>query len=268
MATVEVIDIPRHRPLVDRGIGTRTEPRGFTLVELLIVVSIIAVLVAFLLPALLKARMQALQVQCMSNLRQFGLIQRLYANDHSGWVPGRTIVVNGANIPWTRYEPWIAYFTKVNNDATVDPLTERQPAAKKVNCPLCQNYFDDFTTSMAYGMQAKFMILYSAIRDPANVLIASDSYSAIEGYVSGGGTTYLFWEQLFAPATPPQLWFGHNHHANMLMADGHVQSMLRTEVPVRNDSLLSNGDGKAARSPGWAKFWAQGQYVFTMRLTQ
>ncbi|MFW6038943.1 MAG: type II secretion system protein [bacterium] len=60
---------------------------AFTLVELLVVVSIIALLVALLLPALKAAREQARRVSCASNLRQIHLGVELYAEDHDGWYP-------------------------------------------------------------------------------------------------------------------------------------------------------------------------------------
>ena len=61
---------------------------GFTLVELLVVIGIIAILVALLLPALGKAREAASSVQCMSNQRQVALAIFGFANDHRGYIPG------------------------------------------------------------------------------------------------------------------------------------------------------------------------------------
>jgi hypothetical protein len=69
---------------------------GFSLVELLVVIGIIAIVIALLMPALARAREHAKAVQCQSNLRQVGVMLTIYANHWGGWVfpPGL-----GAHLP-------------------------------------------------------------------------------------------------------------------------------------------------------------------------
>src|SRR5688500_19063228 len=73
----------------------KPKANAFTLIELLVVIAIIAILASLLLPALARAKARAQRIGCTSNLKQVGLANRLFSNDHGDKFTFETSTTDG-----------------------------------------------------------------------------------------------------------------------------------------------------------------------------
>jgi len=142
---------------------------GFTLIEVLVVISIISLLISILLPSLRKARLMSKAVACSSNLRAIGQGWHVYAGDNSGIsVPGRLPVFreggfgNDRNLyrisTGKKYRPrWPAIMQgAVGVPAIRHPKKSRsrqEYGSKVYTCPMVSNWTDERNSSYGYNYQ-------------------------------------------------------------------------------------------------------------------
>src|SRR6266513_4458959 len=75
---------------------------AFTLLELLVVISIIVVLAALLLPALAKTKAKANRIACLNNLKQIGAASHLFANEHGDKFPVEVSTNQGGSLEYVQ----------------------------------------------------------------------------------------------------------------------------------------------------------------------
>src|SRR5688572_16594861 len=94
--------------------------RGFTLVELLVVIGIIAVLISVLLPTLASARRSAAGVKCMASLRELGNAFHMYSSENKGWYPiGHYVQPAGVATDGVQGRRWPDFLAKYVHKVTV-----------------------------------------------------------------------------------------------------------------------------------------------------
>ncbi|MDD2708303.1 MAG: prepilin-type N-terminal cleavage/methylation domain-containing protein [Verrucomicrobiae bacterium] len=177
--------------------------KAFTMVELLVTISILSILCSLLLPALSKTKEKVRQINCLSHLKQFGVAINSYSNDYDGFLPS----YHNGTVMWHMLLPRYLGMRDTNKASSL-----------WLKCPTARVGIDTGSMNYTYGynryagdLRPALVGAYppmnlSGVVNPADRLIMADSYNTGIGTVTELGAGQ----------------YRHNNGCNLLYVDGHA----------------------------------------------
>lgn len=196
------------------------EQRWFTLLELLLVASVIILLMSIVLPALRTAREKAKEVQCKDNLKQCGLLTFMYCSDYNDCLPAND------NPYSTSYTYWHAYIDNISKIC------------------LCPSFAPKKYTSavFTYGTfhRAGFFKLSTLPQNnksysrKLNFCILLADTVAYNSYYDGWYQSYMLYRTVVSVPESGSVHTRHNNKGNCLFPDGRVESENKKQLSSEN----------------------------------
>ncbi len=192
--------------------------RGFTLIELLVVIAIIAILAAILFPVFAKAREKARQTSCLSNLKQIGLGELMYAQDYDEMLVYHYLgpIAGTVTYPGGAASSGLMWYFNI------------YPYVKNIQIFSCPSdsykWNGNYTGGIKYGY-SRYLggNSLSTVEEPSRTFMTGDS-----DYEPGqSALSYV----LYSTASPRTYFDGrHNEGGNMVLVDGHAKWYKWTSV--------------------------------------
>jgi prepilin-type N-terminal cleavage/methylation domain-containing protein/prepilin-type processing-associated H-X9-DG protein len=257
----------------------RSRSSGFSLIELLVVISIIVLLISILLPALGKARASSQMVQCKSNLRQISIAWQTYFADSKDFCPGAHYDYNyGVTNEYTRWYSIPAYYMGLisapGNVAWYTKFPVQFGAYGVFRCPSDSTIGNDGYTHPNYGFNGILHypsetyspvlasvrsgldgLKIASVKRPSTMMMLGDSANNSYGAFGGPGYSYRIsrWFDGGHPYDGPAYSNRHlGQTINYQFVDGHgdsrtsdwvVEELNKYSATVGGRSMFFQNDG-------------------------
>ncbi len=215
---------------------------GFTLVELLVVIGIIALLISMLLPALNKARLAAKTTLCASNQHQIYLATIMYANDNRGFLPPCNAWQRSRGADYyTSYGAYPWEFAPAN-EFWMDPATLPPDVTWATTV---RWYGVGLLVGRKYLPPSRVVQCGDFFTDYAANISANDGFSLADAYAKYNGN-------------PDQIWAG---------TGANQGSYVLNTVPYYRNSATNQAHGKIGRPGADGGFWSTGGVLTVPHIT-
>jgi prepilin-type N-terminal cleavage/methylation domain-containing protein/prepilin-type processing-associated H-X9-DG protein len=225
---------------------------GFTLIEILVVIGIIALLAAILFPVFGRVRENGRRASCSNNMRQLGLAFTQYMTDNGGRFPYAAPYQS-----WARPDSWVTGGTAgnpTNDKMLVDSAfklvsgNEAYPEkgaiysyVRETSTYICPSDADGATKRLSYSMNCALSFMGNVkVRQPSQIVMLIDEGKTLnDGY---------FWAKNDTGSTDA-LTLQHLDGGNLLFVDGHVKFFPTAKFRIDNSPEGLTNKGKMEGDP-------------------
>jgi len=202
--------------------------RGFTKIELLVVIVVLAILVAMILPALLASRRHASHISCAGVLKQIGLSFKVWALDHDGKYPMQTSITNGGTMELIASGNAFVHFQIMSNELTTTKILVCPNDGARIRADSWEN-LNNQNVSYFVGVDATH-------NNPTTILAGDRNLTLNDTPVNPGLVSF----------TPGSVagWTKqiHNKQGNIVLSDGSVQqwNSARLDEAMKHTGMATN----------------------------